>query len=906
MGERFKAKVIERVEGTFGVSLDAEAGDWSLDGTVTLRGLTVRAQNAPGEEPPLLVADEVEVKTDVEFFARRARLVSMNVDGVRVHITRRSDGSSNVATVLDGLNRLAKKPKKKEGDAAAKNRLRFLRRSIPKVRLSGIDVSFKIAGALPGISRLARNLSLRDGTLTLDNPSVVKEDDKAVLALRFERTSLSPRSGFEVNTELSLKTGLKEARLNLDQPIVLPLAGQSLSVGGASYRKAGLRKIASVEAIKMNADASSAGRMRSIEMEAVRAEFDPSRPLRDIVREIRSKGLTRDGLQSLQKLEIVRPSLVFQSHDLRSDFKELSERLAGMSKPQSGDSEPDKALGVLMKASRAAAERFVQGKQGSGPILQKALNGNWKRIQETLRTLGPALGSLSRRLPINHVSLREGIFSWQGEQTADNGHALAHRFENFRVQFTRTPERTSVLDIGFVVPGEDSDGNALQVTVDEVTGQTQLDLKVKNLPLFPYRHVFPKSLPVTEKTRLHDTDFSLIWSPQTGIAKVFGDAKASYLTLAAPRLAEDLLMNMRLGGSFDATLDLNSDALSLHKSSFRLGALKTKIHGSLTQLGTSPIIEGTVQLERIRCQEIVDSLPQAFIPHLKTMRVTGTFGALMNLRLDTDDIESLTYDVFPALHGFSVTDTGVLDFEAVRGTFTHRLQEADGTMREFQVGPDAPHWVSLDDISKFMPKAITTTEDGSFFRHNGFSGYAIKRSIITNLEKGGFYRGASTVSQQLVKNLFLSRAKTISRKLQEMFITWRLEKILSKTRIMELYLNVIELGPGIYGIKHAARHYFDKHPRDLSLLECVFIASLIPSPNRYYKQFARGEVTPGWRRYLRTLIGVMRQRDKITQSDYLAAAPYSPIFRGQKAPETDDGEVDPPPIIPWRLEGQGP
>jgi membrane peptidoglycan carboxypeptidase len=153
-----------------------------------------------------------------------------------------------------------------------------------------------------------------------------------------------------------------------------------------------------------------------------------------------------------------------------------------------------------------------------------------------------------------------------------------------------------------------------------------------------------------------------------------------------------------------------------------------------------------------------------------------------------------------------------------------------------------------------------------------------------------------------VKNLFLSRAKTISRKLQEMFITWRIEKLLTKTRIMELYLNIIELGPGIYGIKHAARHYFDKHPAELTLLECVFIASLIPSPNRYYKQFARGEVTPAWRRYLRTLIGIMRQRDKITQEEYFAAAPYSPVFRGQKDPKEDGSDAPIPPVFPWANE----
>lgn len=355
--------------------------------------------------------------------------------------------------------------------------------------------------------------------------------------------------------------------------------------------------------------------------------------------------------------------------------------------------------------------------------------------------------------------------------------------------------------------------------------------------------------------------------------------------------------------SWDATLDTRANALSLHSLNASMGSMGTSLAGTATHLNAYPRFAGTFRLARMRCQDLVDALPAGFIPHLKRMKVTGTFGGLLTFECDTSRMDELTYDTFPALHGFSVTDTGVLDFEAVTQTFTHRLQEADGTLREFQVGPDAPHWVGLDDISPYLVKAITTTEDASFFRHNGFSTYAIRQSIITNLKKGGFFRGASTVSQQLVKNLFLSRAKTISRKLEEMFITWRVEKLLPKKRIMALYLNVIELGPGIYGIKHAARHYFDKLPGELTLLECVFIASVIPSPNRYYQQFARGEVTPAWRRYLRTLIGIMHQRGKITQAEYQNAAPYSPVFRGAKGADSSDEQAPAPPVFPWGADG---
>jgi membrane peptidoglycan carboxypeptidase len=227
-------------------------------------------------------------------------------------------------------------------------------------------------------------------------------------------------------------------------------------------------------------------------------------------------------------------------------------------------------------------------------------------------------------------------------------------------------------------------------------------------------------------------------------------------------------------------------------------------------------------------------------------------------------------------------------FGVLRGPFEHVVTEPDGSVVKFVTGPGAPGYVSYENISPWMTEVVTTTEDGRFFRHQGFSPFAIQESIVTNLDKGKFARGASTISQQLAKNLYLTRDKTISRKLQEVLITWQLELALTKEEILELYFNVIEFGPGIYGIKEAAQHYFGKHPADLTLLDCLFLASLIPNPKRYYHQFSRGKVTENWSKKLRFFASAMVDRGKITQAQFDGITEFSPYFRTSVGPRGGD------------------
>lgn len=142
-------------------------------------------------------------------------------------------------------------------------------------------------------------------------------------------------------------------------------------------------------------------------------------------------------------------------------------------------------------------------------------------------------------------------------------------------------------------------------------------------------------------------------------------------------------------------------------------------------------------------------------------------------------------------------------------------------------------WVPLSEISPYLIKAVLIAEDDRFYMHEGFDIEGIREAIIKDIKRGKFVAGGSTITQQLAKNLFLTPEKTIARKLKEAIITWKLEKTLSKRRILELYLNVVEWGPGIFGAEAAANYYYGKSAKELSAEEAARLAVVLPNPLRY-------------------------------------------------------------------------
>jgi monofunctional biosynthetic peptidoglycan transglycosylase len=139
-------------------------------------------------------------------------------------------------------------------------------------------------------------------------------------------------------------------------------------------------------------------------------------------------------------------------------------------------------------------------------------------------------------------------------------------------------------------------------------------------------------------------------------------------------------------------------------------------------------------------------------------------------------------------------------------------------------------WVSFERIPKLLKDTIRVSEDAGFYRHQGVDFTELKAAIKKNWQKGKYVRGASTITQQLAKNLYLSTDKTITRKIKELLIAKRLEKHLKKNRIFHLYLNIIEFGRGIFGVEAASRYFFHKDVSRLSLEEIVCLTSVIPRP----------------------------------------------------------------------------
>jgi monofunctional biosynthetic peptidoglycan transglycosylase len=154
--------------------------------------------------------------------------------------------------------------------------------------------------------------------------------------------------------------------------------------------------------------------------------------------------------------------------------------------------------------------------------------------------------------------------------------------------------------------------------------------------------------------------------------------------------------------------------------------------------------------------------------------------------------------------------------------------------------PVRQRWVPYARISEHLKRAVVAAEDAKFLDHEGFDWEAIQKAMQKNERRGKVVAGASTISQQLAKNLFLSGSRSWLRKGQEAAITWMMERTLSKRRILEIYLNVAEWGEGVFGAEAAARHHFGVPAAALTPEQATWLAAILPAPRRY----DRGRQTP--------------------------------------------------------------
>ena len=246
-----------------------------------------------------------------------------------------------------------------------------------------------------------------------------------------------------------------------------------------------------------------------------------------------------------------------------------------------------------------------------------------------------------------------------------------------------------------------------------------------------------------------------------------------------------------------------------------------------------------INKRRFQAQELFESLPGGLFYNLTGLKTTGDISFFLDFFVDFKQPDSLRFESELRQYNFRIQKFGRTAFTRINDSFMYTAYDYGVPVRSFMIGPQNPNYRSLDEISPYLKEAILTSEDGSFYYDRGFRADAIKRAIVINIKKKRFVQGASTITMQLVKNVFLTRNKTIARKIEEMLITWLIEYngLCSKDRMYEVYLNIIEWGPGVYGANEAARFYFNKDASRLKLNEAIFLAHIMPRPKSFAYNF---------------------------------------------------------------------
>lgn len=356
-----------------------------------------------------------------------------------------------------------------------------------------------------------------------------------------------------------------------------------------------------------------------------------------------------------------------------------------------------------------------------------------------------------------------------------------------------------------------------------------------------------------------------------GVAQVDGKLSLAGLNVSHRLLARELVRDVGFSVEIDALVDPAARSLALRRLAIQRAGVELLVRGELVHARVREQRRYQVDLEipAVGCQQVLEAIPRELVPGLVGFELDGQFTARVKVDANFADLAALELAADIGIEGCRVRSAPRLaSAERLNGGLVHRVTMRDGRTRRVGLYTGSSNYTALDGISRYMSEAVLTTEDGSFRRHDGFNRSQLEVALRRNLESGKVRLGASTITMQMVKNVLLSHERTLSRKLQELFLTWWVEQSLSKQRIMELYLNVIEFGPGIYGITDASRHYFGRHPGELTSLEAAYLASMLPSPVRRHVYYCDSQLSERFEQKVRWIHDLMLERERITAQEH--------------------------------------
>ena len=366
----------------------------------------------------------------------------------------------------------------------------------------------------------------------------------------------------------------------------------------------------------------------------------------------------------------------------------------------------------------------------------------------------------------------------------------------------------------------------------------------------------------TVSTRMDAIDY------QSGNLSISGNWHIHNLLLKHTKLAQKEVIVPR--AAIDCKMLIGENFISIDSSSIAtLGNIKIHPFVKYT-IAPQKIYELKINTVKTDAQQFINSFPVGLFESIEGMKVAGQLSYHLNFYLDSKDPWHCKFDSKLARDNFKIIQFGNVNFQKANGSFIYTAFEGGRAVKSMIVGPESFGFTPYAQITDYLKNALLTSEDPLFFSHRGFYEEAFRQSIATNFVAGRFKRGGSTISMQLVKNLFLTRNKTIARKLEEVLIVWMIEngRLIDKQRMFEVYLNIIEWGPNVYGVTDAARFYFDKFPSELNLGESIFLASIVPKPKRFKASFLPdAELKPYMHKYFKMIGGLMVRRGKVPATD---------------------------------------
>lgn len=345
-----------------------------------------------------------------------------------------------------------------------------------------------------------------------------------------------------------------------------------------------------------------------------------------------------------------------------------------------------------------------------------------------------------------------------------------------------------------------------------------------------------------------------------------GNVHVANAGIFSPRIAPEPVRNISFTIGGRGSFDSRTRRLEIASSRIDVGTANATLVGAVEWAADHYMFDLRTSMPETPCGAAIGAIPRDLLQDAAGFSWSGTMSADARVWVDSRALTGTQVEVHVADNCQFETVPSFAELARFDAPFVHQVLEPDGVVFQMETGPGSSSWTPILRMSPFFVHAVLAHEDAGFFRHHGFAPAEFQIALARNLEARRYVQGASTITMQLIKNVFLHREKTLARKAQELLLTWWIERTWDKTRILELYLNVIEYGPSIYGIRNASLHYFGCEPQDLTPAQASFLANILPNPKLFHPMYEASALTPHFAERMRYLLRRMQNRGRIDEA----------------------------------------